>query len=209
MGVWHEGMEVRLMKKIEGRCTSLEQRVIDVEQHSEEHFISLEIACAEVDADRAALEKPFDGLQLDVHRINHSMERDTLEHGQRGLGIFGEADHRQGVDVADGSEAAVGGVPLQSHRMSHSRFHSHSSERGQAGLGHSSDSLRASQGRLLKINFPIFIGGDPQFWRLKCESCFDMSRVETSVWVKVASMHFEGSVARWLQSVERMIKGVS
>jgi hypothetical protein len=32
--------------------------------------------------------------------------------------------------------------------------------------------------------------------------------VESSVWVKVASMHLEGLAARWLQSAERRVKQV-
>jgi hypothetical protein len=94
MGARFEGMEVRLMEKIEGCCSTLEQPVVDVEQRSEECFVSLEMSCVEADADRAKLGKQFDGLRLEVHRINWFMERETLENEHRGPGIFSGADHQ-------------------------------------------------------------------------------------------------------------------
>jgi hypothetical protein len=36
-----------------------------------------------------------------------------------------------------------------------------------------------------------------------------MYEVDHSIWVKVASMHFEGPAARWLQSVEHHVKTAS
>jgi hypothetical protein len=65
-----------------------------VEQRSEECFVSLEMSCVEADADRAKLGKQFDGLRLEVHRINWFMERETLENEHRGPGIFSGADHQ-------------------------------------------------------------------------------------------------------------------
>jgi hypothetical protein len=51
MGAQLEGMEVRLMEKIEVGCSTLEQRVVDVEQCPEECYVSLEMSRVEVDAD--------------------------------------------------------------------------------------------------------------------------------------------------------------
>lgn len=56
------------------------------------------------------------------------------------------------------------------------------------------------------INFPRFDGNQPQLWKSKCESYFDMYEVHYSVWVRVAIMHFDGRASRWLQSVERRIR---
>jgi hypothetical protein len=67
--------------------------------------------------------------------------------------------------------------------------------------------MRASQGRLPKLNFSMFFGEDPQLWHSRCENYFEMHGVESSLWIKVASMHFEGGgAARWLQTVERRIR---
>jgi hypothetical protein len=43
------------------------------------------------------------------------------------------------------------------------------------------------------------------FW---CENYFDMYGVESSMWVRGASMHMEGSAARWLQSVKHKVRQV-
>jgi hypothetical protein len=67
-------------------------------------------------------------------------------------------------------------------------------------------SVHTGQGKLPKMQFPVFNGEDPQLWRSRCESYFDMYGVELSLWVQVASMHLEGLAARWLQSVERRLK---
>jgi hypothetical protein len=36
-----------------------------------------------------------------------------------------------------------------------------------------------------------------------------MYDVESSIWVRVASMHMEGVAARWLQSTERQVKSAT
>jgi hypothetical protein len=60
----------------------------------------------------------------------------------------------------------------------------------------------------MKITFPTFTGEDPQLWHSRCENYFDMYGVESSLWARVASMHFDGVVARWLQSNERRLKQI-
>jgi hypothetical protein len=60
---------------------------------------------------------------------------------------------------------------------------------------------RGGFGRLPTINFPKFGGSQPQLWREKCESYFDMYEVHYTVWVRVAIMHFEGWASRWLDGV--------
>jgi hypothetical protein len=56
-------------------------------------------------------------------------------------------------------------------------------------------------GKLPKMNFLKFEGKNSKLWQSRCESYFDMYEVDRNIWVKVASMHFEGLAARWLQSV--------
>jgi hypothetical protein len=50
---------------------------------------------------------------------------------------------------------------------------------------------------------PKFDGENLKLWHSRCESYFDMYCVDTSMWVKVATMYLEGSTACWLQSVEK------
>jgi hypothetical protein len=66
------------------------------------------------------------------------------------------------------------------------------------------ESMRASQGRLPKIQFPVFTGEDPQLWRSCRENYFDMYGVEQQV--RVTSMHLEGPATRWLQSAEHQLR---
>jgi hypothetical protein len=75
-------MVQHLGKKIEGRCDNT------VEQHAEEHFISLEMARVEADAECADLDKHFSGLKLKVGRLNRFMERETMAFPQGTLGIL-------------------------------------------------------------------------------------------------------------------------
>jgi hypothetical protein len=56
---------------------------------------------------------------------------------------------------------------------------------------------RNGHGRLPKLDFPMFAGDDPQIWKSRCEKYFQMYEVESSMWIKVASMHLEGAAARW------------
>jgi hypothetical protein len=64
-------------------------------------------------------------------------------------------------------------------------------------------------GKLPKINFPKFDGKNPMLWQSRCENYFEMYSVESSVWVRVATMHFEGAAAHWLMSVDHRIRAAS
>jgi hypothetical protein len=57
--------------------------------------------------------------------------------------------------------------------------------------------------------FSKFEGENPRLWQSRCESYFDMYNVDEYIWVKVASMHFEGPAARWLQSIDHKIPKAS
>jgi hypothetical protein len=56
------------------------------------------------------------------------------------------------------------------------------------------------------MNFPKFKGEHPKLWKSKCEHYFDMYVVDSSVWVKIATMHFEGPATRWLQSMDHRVR---
>lgn len=43
-------------------------------------------------------------------------------------------------------------------------------------------------------------------WKAKCESYFDVFAIPKEWWVKIATMHFVGSAAFWLQSVDQAIR---
>jgi hypothetical protein len=60
--------------------------------------------------------------------------------------------------------------------------------------------------KLPKINFPRFEGDNPKLWQSRCESYFEMYGVDSVVYVKVASMHFDGPATHWLQSVNHRVR---
>jgi hypothetical protein len=46
-------------------------------------------------------------------------------------------------------------------------------------------------GKLHKMNFPKFESDNPKLWQSRCENYLEMYTADSSVWVKVATMHFE------------------
>jgi hypothetical protein len=52
--------------------------------------------------------------------------------------------------------------------------------------------------KLPKMNFPRFDGENPKLWQSHYENYFEMYAVESRVWVRVATMHFDGVVMCWL-----------
>jgi hypothetical protein len=191
----------------------LEHRVAEVEQHAEERLISLEMARKEVESGYADLEKQFGDLKLEVNRINRFLECENMNNSQDKVGIFGatdaDADHRElGSSSACQEHLHRTQGMSQSDPFPRASELSHDHARGHHSFPHL-ESQRSGKGRLPKLKFLVFHGEDPQLRRFRCENYYDMYVVESSLWVRVASMHMEGSAARWLQSMERRIKGLS
>jgi hypothetical protein len=81
-------METRLSEKIEGRCSGLEKRVGDLEQHSEERFISLEMVYTEAKVECVNMDKQFTSLKLKLGRLNRLLEHENLVNSQCKPGII-------------------------------------------------------------------------------------------------------------------------
>jgi hypothetical protein len=60
-------------------------------------------------------------------------------------------------------------------------------------------SVKTLIGRLPKHDFPKFDRDNPKLCQSSYKSYFDMYSVESSVWVKVATMHFEGAAVTSLR----------
>jgi hypothetical protein len=169
------------------------------------------------------LEKQFYGLRLEMNRMICLLERDNLAGQQDKPGIFGPARSLDEVAVgsdthhveASAAERAPGVVFTTTidpgHGTSHVRHHSEpfSDSHHPIPGGFRAESGHVSQGRLPKLQFPVFSSDDPQLWKSRCESYFSMFGVEEILWIQVAGMHFEGAVAHWWQSVERCLESVS
>ncbi|WVZ81560.1 hypothetical protein U9M48_028917 [Paspalum notatum var. saurae] len=67
----------------------------------------------------------------------------------------------------------------------------------------------SGRGKLPKLHFPQFDGSQPKLWLSRCEDYFELYGVDSHMWVKVASLHFSASAARWLQSVEQRVRHCS
>lgn len=60
---------------------------------------------------------------------------------------------------------------------------------------------RPDHSRLPKLSFPPFDGENPKLWIRRSQDYFELYQVESSVWIKVAAMHFQSAAARWVQSI--------
>jgi hypothetical protein len=67
----------------------------------------------------------------------------------------------------------------------------------------------AHLGKLPQLNFPAFDGEFPKLLQSRCEKYFAMYGVDPIVWTQVATMHFLGSTARWLQSIEHKLPSLT
>jgi len=56
--------------------------------------------------------------------------------------------------------------------------------------------------RLPKTDFPRFDGIDPKLWKDKAEKYFRLFKVPAHMWSPFATMHFNTTAARWLQTYE-------
>lgn len=72
----------------------------------------------------------------------------------------------------------------------------------QIGHEHSHHHTLHSNWALPKLDFPLFEGENPQFWKTKCEKYFAVYGVQPDLWVRVATLHFSCTAARWLQVQE-------
>jgi hypothetical protein len=158
------------------------------------------------------IEKRIDDLKLEVQRINCLLESETLDNNHNKPDIFGKKESVHGAphvrSIADSPEGYRSThmtldyeIGSQSNNPANGTLYPHFQSR-EAESHSYVDVVRASHGRLRKVNFPVFNGDDPQLWRSHCESYFEMYGVESTLWIKVASMHLEGHAARWFQSAE-------
>lgn len=59
------------------------------------------------------------------------------------------------------------------------------------------------------LDFPRFDGTNPKIWIRRCENYFDICAIVPEHWVKLALVHFSGSAAFWMQSIEMDLRKCS
>jgi hypothetical protein len=53
---------------------------------------------------------------------------------------------------------------------------------------------------------PKFDGENPKLWQIHCEDYFKLYDTSPRLWVKLSSMQFMGPAARWLSSVQYVLR---
>jgi hypothetical protein len=86
--------------------------------------------------------------------------------------------------------------PHSTTQFLHSALYDHQSRT------HANDLHTHDNGRLPKLNFPVYMGEFTRLWISQAEDYFDMYDVPPHRWVKVSRMHFQGDAARWIESLE-------
>jgi hypothetical protein len=61
---------------------------------------------------------------------------------------------------------------------------------------------------LPKMSFPTFIGENPKIWNDKCLDYFSIFNLLERLWVRYASVKFDGTAVKWLQ-VYKLKSGLS
>jgi hypothetical protein len=142
------------------------------------------MARAEVEADRVVMDKQFGDLKLEVDHLNLFLERENMTHSQGQSGILSASKSAPAppplsnpADSPDGHrielhhwDHELGSIPPQSHipvnstNQTKTPFRVLESPLAPNCLGQNLsyfDSVHSSQGKLPKINFPMFSGEDP------------------------------------------------
>ena len=60
-----------------------------------------------------------------------------------------------------------------------------------------------------RIELPRFDGSNPKLWQSRCEDYFKFWNTPQHQWISFASSQFEGTAARWLESVQRRAPNVN
>nr|XP_034569779.1 uncharacterized protein LOC117834275 [Setaria viridis] len=210
-----------------------DRKFADSDEAREERIRALEKAAATPEEWQPGIEGSIDDIKLEVRKLNKHLERVVIDQAPvHPGGIFslpesasarppagsnadGPAGHR---DELFHREDGFGSISTLIHppvkgafpnppatlppQFPH-RLPSYGSRSGFAAIG------GHSQGKLPKLNFPVFEGDNPRHWISRVEDYFELCNVEPHLWIKVATMHFSPAAARWLPSVEKRLKSCS
>lgn len=204
------------------------RQIQDLEQAHGERVKALERAAASVDEWRPSIEGTVDDIRLEVKKISRNWERAILDRTADPSGVLAPSPTTVQRPPADHQAVR----PMVGHRVEHQNQESgfgvvstliHSLVKGESSLPHAPSpvsvphhsvvdgvltdptvfgSHHPTNPKLPKVHFPKFDGDQPKLWLSNCLDYFSLYEVESSVWVRVARMHFTGAAARWYNSVE-------
>jgi hypothetical protein len=159
----------------------------------------------------------IDALKWRVSTLASRMDRVVLNHGGSALGILPKPETAAATPSADNPTVGPDGHRTDNHHRENG-FGSVMAYTSLPVKGASSDpytsfsrplrshrfssstgsSMSNSSGHWPKFPLPKFEGENPKLWQSRCENYFDMCGVDKSNWVRISSMYFDGSAARWL-----------
>jgi hypothetical protein len=214
-------------KATRNRIKPLEEKAAEVTVWQQEVDSAVSDLAVKLDSVEQLVSKAdnVDGLKQQISILSNKIDRVVLDRGGSAQGILpkpetaaatplaghpviGPTGHRFDSNIREngfGSIMAYTQLPVKGMIVDPqfpSTFDSRqfSSHRSQSFGG---TAVINTNGRWPKPPFPEFDGDNPKLWQSRCENYFDMSGVDKTNWVRIASMYFEGLAARWLQSVER------
>jgi hypothetical protein len=191
------------------------ERAADYEAATATRVGTLESAAATFETWRPRIESSINAMATELVKMNSADKTNHTPATDNGGWKETTATHRPPGAHADGPrggraatsppELGVGPASYNKgmHRSASTRlpFHGSSPQDTFGGQSHRSSGV-GSLGNLPKMQFPLFDGENPKLWQSRCEDYFLMYNVDQTLWIKIASMNFNGAAARCLQSVE-------
>jgi transposase InsO family protein len=204
-------------KKFASMDMKWEKRFSDLVASKDERLVALERTSGELEAWRPTVDAAMDDIKLELRKMNLQWDRARLETAGADMSLLGKPE---GQLAGSGSLQPLGDPIGRDFSLG-------SQSSGAAGKGMNTFSLPPRfhgplydvhqsrppapelLGKLPKLAFPVFAGDNPRLWISHCEAYFDMYSVDSSAWVRIASMHLSPIVACWFQSVQRKYVDIS
>jgi len=227
-----DDLESRIESRVAEQDDKWERRFGDLSISQEARIAAVERVAASLEEWRPEIDATVDDIRLDVGKLNKHWERavrarsppllptstpaaerpfapsnanrpnghhEASNHREDGYGLVTTILH---PPVKGASPVPLPPVPSPT---SCTVCFPHDSTSGFRSSGGSF----SSTGKIPKLNFPAFDGDNPKLWISRAQDYFELCPVESSAWIKVATVHFTHSAGRWLPSVQNQLKTCS
>ena len=209
--------------------THLDSILIESERRQDGRLKIIEKVMGGLEEWRQDAEGVLDDMRLKVLKLNKAWDRSVVEQSSSALGLIA---YPPGVEQTDKRPSAVEmaarpsghGVdtPPRENEFGVVTTLTHSPANGTNSIpqlhGTAYDLYTARNkpldphswppGRLPKFPFPTFHGENIRLWISNAKDYFDMYQVESHLWLKIAKQQFKDTAARWIQSIEPLLKSL-